>query len=227
MWMWCLHKVDELKPSPQSEGHMSRRWMSEFTEFAEFTENLRPPRSRRCKRLDHKRGLWGDGTWFWSDSRVELIESGPGQLNRDLPTSNWANSWSEGRKMSLQHQLAPTDQMFHKSSSVTSISDFKLQILMRPTTVSQIRSNNPGISNCGLPQCITASLYCTAAQWSHLLLLQTPCPFFCLFLSVSVCFYPFLSVCLTFLPDRIQPMHVQCNQVGKIPTLSRFSFMMV
>ena len=89
--------------------------------------------------------------------------------------------------MSLQHQLAPTDQMFHKSSSVTSISDFKLQILMKPTTVSQIRSNNPGTSNCGLPQCITASLYCTAAQWSHLLLLQSPCLFFCLFLSVSVC----------------------------------------
>ena len=50
--------------------------------------------------------------------------------------------------MSLQ--LAPTDQMFHKSSSVTSISDFKLQILMKPTTVSQIRSNNPGTSNCRL-----------------------------------------------------------------------------
>ena len=221
MWMWCLHKVDELKPSPQSEGHMSRRWMSEFTEFAEFTENLRPPRSRHCKRLDHKRGLWGDGTWFWSDSRVELIESGPGQLNRDLPTSNWANSWSEGRKMSLQHQLTH-HQMFYKSSSVTSISDFKLQILMRPTMVSQNRSNNPGTSNCGLSHCITASLHCTALQHSGVTYFS-----YNRLVHSSACFYPFLSVCLTFLPDRIQPMHVRCNQVGTILTLSRFSFMMV
>ena len=105
MWMWCLHKVDESKAPPATAGKSRAGECRNLQNLqnSQNLQNLQPLHSEDLGTVNGSttRGPWGDGTWFRSDGWVELIESGPGQINRDLPESNWANSWSGGRKMFL------------------------------------------------------------------------------------------------------------------------------
>ena len=66
--------------------------MSEFTEFAEFTK-FTAPQDLDTVNDSTTRGVSEvTGLDFDLIGGVELIEWGAGQLNRDLPSSNWAST---------------------------------------------------------------------------------------------------------------------------------------
>ena len=119
------------------------------------------PRSRHCKRLDHKRGLWGDGTWFWSD-----MEGGTNRIRiwwwwwsaKSRFQIEQAHSWSEGRKMYFIQEQGQLWSATKKHKTLTFTDTYNET--NNDTLCHEVWCDpkNPGLPILGFP---------TIVQWRH------------------------------------------------------------